>query len=277
DWQVGVHVPLSWGDEVIGVLGVFLPSAVSGPTEAELAFYTALADQAVVAVINDRLLAETGETSVLRERARLARELHDSVSQALFSITLHARTAQLAIAQQGLPDDGPLGRSVAQVRDLTQGALAEMRALIFELRPEALAAEGLVAAVSKQASALSARSGLVIAVDGPGARLVVGPQVEEHLYRIVLEALNNAVKHARAAHAVVHVASTDGRLVITISDDGIGFDFGRSHPGHLGLGTMRERAEAIGAELSLGAAGDSGTMVSVALDAPAPAVSDRVG
>jgi signal transduction histidine kinase len=276
DWQVGVHVPLSWGDEVIGVLGVFLPSAVSGPTEAELAFYTALADQAVVAVINDRLLAETGETSVLRERARLARELHDSVSQALFSITLHARTAQLAIAQQGLPDDGPLGRSVAQVRDLTQGALAEMRALIFELRPEALAAEGLVAAVSKQASALSARSGLVIAVDGPGARLAVEPQVEEHLYRIVLEALNNAVKHARAAHAAVHVASTDGRLVITIRDDGIGFDFGRSHPGHLGLGTMRERAEAIGAELSLGAAGDSGTTVSVALDAPAAAGSDRV-
>jgi PAS domain S-box-containing protein len=276
DWQVSVHVPLSWGDEVIGVLGVFLPSTLSGPTEAELAVYTALAEQAVVAVVNDRLLAETGETSVLRERARLARELHDSVSQALFSITLHARTAQLAIAKRGLPDDGPLGRSIAQVSELTQGALAEMRALIFELRPEALAAEGLVAAVGKQASALSARSGLIITVDGPGSPLAVEPQVEEHLYRIVLEALNNAVKHARATHAAVQVARTGGRLLITVSDDGVGFDVGRSHPGHLGLGTMRERAGAIGAELSLGGAGDRGTTVTVALDAPAVTGSARV-
>ena len=152
-----------------------------------------------------------------------------------------------------------------------------MRALIFELRPEALAAEGLVAAIDKQASALSARSGLTIAVDGPGARLAVEPHVEEHLYRIVLEALNNAVKHARATHAVVHIARTDGRLVITVSDDGVGFDFGESHPGHLGLGTMRERAEAIGAKLSLGATGDRGTMVTVALEAPAAAGPDRVG
>ena len=138
---------MSWGDEVIGVLGAFLPSAVSGPTEEELAFYTALADQAAVAVVNERLLAEADETSMLRERARLARELHDSVSQALFSMRLHARSAQLAMDKQGLPRDGPLGRSVAELRELTQGALAEMRALIFELRPEALAEEGIVAAL----------------------------------------------------------------------------------------------------------------------------------
>ena len=116
---------------------------------------------------------------------------------------------------------------------------------------------------------------MTIAVDGPGARLAVEPQVEEHLYRIVLEALNNAVKHARATHAVVHVARSDGRLVITVSDDGVGFDAASRSPGHLGLDTMRERAEAIGAELSVGAAGDKGTMVTVALDAPAAAGSDR--
>ena len=75
DWQAGVHVPLSWGEDVIGVFAVFLPTSASGPTEAELAFYTALADQGAVAVINDRLLAETGHASALQERARLAREL----------------------------------------------------------------------------------------------------------------------------------------------------------------------------------------------------------
>ncbi len=268
DWQAGVHVPLAWGEEVIGLLAIFLDQSVSGPTEEELAFYTALADQAVVAVVNDRLLAETGETSVLRERARLARELHDSVSQALFSMTLHARTAQLAIDNHRLSADGPLGRSVTQLRELTQGALAEMHALIFELRPDALAEEGLVAALGKQAAALSARCGLSITVDGPAERLTVAPTVEEHLYRIALEALNNTIKHARATHAAVHVTLTDRALVIAISDDGTGFDVARSRPGHLGLRTMRERADAIDARLSVRAARGAGTTVSIALDPP---------
>jgi signal transduction histidine kinase len=121
---------------------------------------------------------------------------------------LHARTAQLAMEKQGLPRDGPLGRSVAELREFSQGALAEMRALIFELRPEALAEEGIVAALGKQAAALSARSGLPIAVDGPRDRLDVEPKVEEHLYRIVLEALDHAIKHALATHATVDVAAT---------------------------------------------------------------------
>jgi signal transduction histidine kinase len=121
---------------------------------------------------------------------------------------LRARTAQLAMEKQGLPRDGRLGRSVAEIRELSQGALAEMRALIFELRPEALAEEGIVAALGKQAAALSARSGLPIAVDGPRDRLDVEPKVEEHLYRIVLEALNDAIKHAHATHATVDVAAT---------------------------------------------------------------------
>ena len=121
---------------------------------------------------------------------------------------LHARTAQLAMEKQGLPRDGRLGRSVAELRELSHGALAEMRALIFELRPEALAEEGMVAALGKQAAALSARSELPIAVDGPRDRLDVEPKVEEHLYRIVLEALNNAIKHAHATHATVDVAAT---------------------------------------------------------------------
>ena len=92
------------------------------------------------------------------ERARLARDLYDSVSQALFSMTMHARTAQLALARVPHPDGGPLVRTVGQLRELAAGALAEMRALIFELRPEALAEEGLVAALARQAAAVSARN-----------------------------------------------------------------------------------------------------------------------
>ena len=120
----------------------------------------------------------------------------------------HARAAQLAMEMQGLPRDGPLGRGVAELREFSRGALAEMRVLIFELRPEALVEEGIVAGLGKQAAALSARSGLPIAVDGPRDRLDVAPKVEEHLYRIVLEALSDAIKHALATHATVDVAAT---------------------------------------------------------------------
>ena len=251
DWQAGVHVPVAWGDEVLGALAVFLPSTVSGPTEAELAFYTALGDQAAVAVINDRLLTETGQASALQERARLARELHDSVSQALFSMTLHARTAQLAMEKQDLPQDGPLGRSVAQLRELSQGALAEMRALIFELRPDALAEEGLMAALRKQAAALSSRTDLRVTVDGPEERLDLTPETEEHLYRIALEALNNTVKHADARTATITLTVAGERLELAINDDGVGFATSGEHPGHLGLRTMQERASAVGGTLEV--------------------------
>jgi PAS domain S-box-containing protein len=266
DWQAGVHVPLSWGADVIGMLGVFLPSDASGPTQAELAFYTALADQAAVAVVNERLLGEMGHASALRERARLARELHDSVSQALFSMTLHARTAQLAMAKQELRDDGPLGRSVAQLRELSQGALAEMRALIFELRPDALAEEGLVAALRKQTAALSARTGITIEVEASVARVAVDAGAEEHLYRIALEALNNAVKHAHAERIAVAIADSGGRLELTVRDDGRGFDPTQPRPGHLGMITMRERADVIGARLSLSSAEGRGSAVTVVIE-----------
>ena len=140
------------------------------------------------------------------ERARLARELHDSVSQALFSMTMHARTAQLALARIPHSPGGPLARAVAQLRELTIGALAEMRALIFELRPDGLAEEGLVAALARQAAAISAREQLPITVDGPGDPLPLPADAAEHSYRIALEALHNAVKHAAASHVTVSVA-----------------------------------------------------------------------
>src|SRR5947209_12654617 len=198
EWEAAVHVPLMWGESVLGAMGVFLP-AVSGPTAEELAFYSALADQAAVAAVNARLLRAADQSSALRERSRLARDLHDSVSQALFSMTLHARTAQLAMASFEIADHGPLAESVRALRELTQAALAEMRALIFELRPDALAEEGLLEALSKQASALTVRTGVQVAISGPAKRLDYSAVVEEHLYRIALEALNNSIRHAQAA------------------------------------------------------------------------------
>ena len=256
--QAVAYVPLLWEGQVLGYLNAHLPSGLDGPSGLELAFYTALAGQAAVAAVNARLAASL-------ERARLARELHDSVSQALFSMSMYARAARLSMTQDGLDENGPLSHAVAQLADLTEGAMAEMRALIFELRPAALAEEGLVAAMRTQAVALTAREGLAVTVDGPAGRLELGAGTEEHLYRIVLEALHNVVKHARAGRADVRVAARDGVLRVTVSDDGAGFDPGTAQVGHLGLSTMADRAKTIGAELTVASAPGAGTTVTLAL------------
>jgi PAS domain S-box-containing protein len=265
DWQAGVYVPLSWEGQVFGLLGVYLPSGLSGPGEEELAFYTALADQAAVAVTNARLASQARHAAALLERGRLARELHDSVSQGLFSMTMHARAAQLSMAKAGMDNSGPLGRSILQLTELTRGALAEMRALIFELRPGALAEEGLVGALRKQGAALAAREQVLITVQGPDQPLGLNAEAEEHLYRIASEALHNVVKHARAGSAAVSVTTGEDTIRVTVSDDGAGFDPAVKHAGHLGLSTMAQRAEAIGADLTITSAPGAGTTVAVTL------------
>jgi signal transduction histidine kinase len=267
EWDTLLSLPLDSLGGAVGALHVYyLPD--EEPEDEEVAFLSAVANQAAVAVENARLLGEGRQSAALRERQRLARDLHDSVSQALFSMTLHARTAQLAMARQHLPDDGPLGRAVGQLRELTQGALAEMRALIFELRPGALAEEGLEAAVTKQATALAAREGLAITVTGPGQRLDVSEETEEHLYRIVLEALHNTVKHAGASAVSVAVREELDGIRVTVQDDGRGFDPAAAYAGHLGLRTMRDRATAIGATLDIDSAAGTGTAVQVRLPVP---------
>ena len=167
--------------------------------------FAALTTCCLAAIVSERRrawleLAESqrreGERAVM-ERQRIARDLHDSVSQSLFSTTLHVRTAQHALAREGLDSTGSVGEELSEIGQLTRGALAEMRALILELRPGALSEEGLVAALTKQAAALSAREGVVFEVDGPGERLLLEPEVEEQLYRVGQEALANVVKHAR--------------------------------------------------------------------------------
>ena len=258
DWQGSYYAPLSWEGEVFGVFGVHLPSGAASPNADVCAFYDILANQVSVAVTNARLAASL-------ERTRLARELHDSISQALFSMTMHARAAQLAMTKAELDATGPLGRSVAQLAELTRGTLAEMRALIFELRPGALAEEGLVSALRKQGAALTAREQVPITVVGPERRLDLGAGVEEHLYRIALEALNNVVKHARAEQVAVHVTVEGGALRIVVSDDGAGFEPDAEHSGSMGLSTMAERARAVGAQFIVTSERGNGTVVTVTL------------
>ena len=143
-----------------------------------------------------------------------------------------------------------------------------MRALIFELRPDALAEEGLVAALARQAAAISAREGLPVTVEGPDEPLPLSPEAAEHAYRVALEALHNTVKHAAASHATVTVAADDGQRVrVSVADDGAGFDPGLARPGHLGLRTMAERARAVGGDLELVTAPGAGTRVQLTVPA----------
>ena len=153
------------------------------------------------------LLERTQDVAGSEARQAIARDLHDSVSQTLFSMTLHARAAQVALRGAGIGEDHPAAQALGEVVQLDPGALAEMRALIFELRPGALAEEGLVAAVSKHAGALAAREGLQVEVVGPAERLPVGSRdIEEQLYRLIQEALYNVVKHAHTDSARVVIA-----------------------------------------------------------------------
>jgi signal transduction histidine kinase len=237
--------------------------------------FAALTTICLAAIVSERRrtaleLAESqrreGERAAL-ERHRIARDLHDSVSQSLFSTSLHVRAAQRALALEGLDATGPMGEELSEIGQLTQGALAEMRALIFELRPGALAEEGLVAAFSKQALALGAREGLVIEVDGPAEHLPLEPQVEEQLYRLGQEALANVVKHARASSATVRIATKDDTVSMEVSDDGCGFDPAAVGRGHFGLRSMQGRVADLGGRLHVISSLGHGTVLRVEVSA----------
>jgi signal transduction histidine kinase len=143
---------------------------------------------------------------------------------------------------------------------MAEAGLSEMRALIFELRPDALEREGLVSALEKRVEALRARHRLdVTAALGEEPDLV--PAVKEALYRVAQEALHNVVKHARARRVTLLLEAGEGKLALTIEDDGVGFDPQADHPGHLGLHTMRERVVELGGTLAIESARGRGTMV----------------
>jgi signal transduction histidine kinase len=186
------------------------------------------------------------ERTALQERQRLARELHDSVSQVLYGIALGTHTA-LTLFES---DQVKSREAMNYVLSLAEAGMTEMRALIFELRPESLKSEGLVNAINKQAAALRARHGIAVDLD-----LCTEPQVtlevKEAVYRIALEAIQNAIKHARCSHIrVVLCGDTEG-LDLQVQDNGVGFDSSADFPGHLGLHSMRERAANIGGEISI--------------------------
>jgi signal transduction histidine kinase len=220
-----------------------------------------------------RELAEARRTEgarALEERRRIARDLHDSMSQALFSTVLHTRTAQKALVQEGGSPSGRVGHSLSVIVDLTKSVQSEMRGLIFDLRHDPVD-DGLVAALARHASGLQASDGLTIDVRGPAAPLALSPQIETQLFAIGREALANVMKHASASEVHVRVETREGQVVVEVRDNGRGFDPAAGHPGHFGLESMRSRASEIGGRLTISSAPGLGTLVR----AHAPADPDR--
>ena len=204
------------------------------------------------------------------ERQRIASELHDSVSQTLFTLGLHAGIARHEAARAVLPQGSALPGALEDVAGLAQAALLEMRASIFDLRGDAVAEQGLVTALAAHGAALTVRHDVQVRVTGPEDRLPVAPQAEELLFRIGQEAMTNAVKHSGCPEVSARVslqgaAEGDGKVVLVVRDQGAGFDPAASYAGHLGLRLMRSRAAEINGSAEIVSRLGEGTTVRVSV------------
>jgi signal transduction histidine kinase len=196
------------------------------------------------------------EMATLNERTRLARELHDSVTQTLFSANIIAEMARLQIDE----DPGEARHSLDKLGQLTSGALAEMRSLLLELRPAALQAAPLRQLLENLAQAAMIRSRVAVRCEVQGEEPLLSPDARVAVYRIAQELLNNVIKHSEAETCLVRLDFRRGGLSLIVRDDGKGFDQRVISPEHLGIAIMQERARAIGGELELCSEPGQGTI-----------------
>jgi signal transduction histidine kinase len=250
-------VPVRDGDRILGI--IFAATKVSGGgfTERDEEILSLFAAHAAIALTNARLYERSRELSVLQERSRLARELHDAVTQKLFSIRAHARAAAVLV-QRDPVDAARVKTEIDVVGALGAEAHAELRAVIDGLAPPDLEACGLACSLRSYVELAERAHGVRVtfsAVDLPA----LGPPVEAALYRVAQEALHNALRHAGAASVRVALERSARRVVLEVADDGHGFVPAMPSSG-LGLASMRERAAAAGGVLTI-RTGDSGTVV----------------
>lgn len=250
-------VPILTEDEVLGAF--YLGNEDRwGFSPEDRRMIELVAPHAAVAIGNARLHARSRELSVVQERTRLARELHDSVTQALFSIRLAADTA-LAVARD---DPGAARGQVERVAELSRTALAEMRALISELRPPDVEAKGIVETLHHHAAVLRQVHGVDVRVE-TALHERLDARCEGELFRLAQEALANAVRHACAGRIDVRLENGGAGVRLTVRDDGRGFDTDDPTPRGYGLTTMRERVQALGGSLAISSAPACGTLVAV--------------
>jgi signal transduction histidine kinase len=261
--RVVVSIPLQAKGRGVGVIDLQaqIPRAV---TQEELSLLTSIGQQIGLAVENARLYEQAQQLAIVRERSRLARDLHDSVTQALYGATL---CAEAAARQLSLGQTDKAAQHLREIRTSTQAALREMRLLIFELRPGALKRDGLASALQARLEAVEQRGGLStqLRIDG---QIQLSAETEVGLYRIAQEALNNVLRHARARAVAVNLEQRNGLVTLEVADDGQGFDpvAARSGSG-FGLCGIEERAARLGGRLTVDSSPDSGTRIRVEVSA----------
>ena len=260
--QATIQVPIMLGEDMFGV---FTTDYIQPHTftDRELRLLIALAQRAALAIENARLYEQAQHLAAVEERNRLARDLHDSVTQSLFGATMFADTAYNQL------DSGHIDEAVdslSKLRQTTRIALGEMRLLIYELRPPVLEEEGLVTALEARLETVEQRAGL-------NTELIIDEvdrlpdEVEQQFYSIAIEALNNALKHANAEKIVVELTRIGAVIQMSIIDDGIGFDVQSGmNSGGFGLISIQERARELGAELNIESGTGSGTSLQIFLE-----------
>ncbi|NOZ71240.1 MAG: GAF domain-containing protein [Chloroflexi bacterium] len=255
-------VPIRAKGRVLGVFS-FLGKAGREFRPEKVALLTSIAEQVGVAVENARLYQQAGDLAVVAERQRLARDLHDSVTQSLYSLTLFAETGRRLIHRRELD---AAERYLQRLSETAQYALKEMRLLVYELRPLALERDGLLQTLQKRLDGVERRAGVkAYLIADAGIELPLA--VERELYHIIQEALNNALKHAAATTVVVEIVTSLTQVHAKIIDDGVGFVYSEVvDQGGMGLVSMQERATKLGGTIGIISEPKEGTSISVVLE-----------
>lgn len=251
-------VPLVESNQPIGLL--LISNKKTGFDLEDKNIMELFAAQATMALRNATLVAKSDKLAVAEERQRLGRELHDSVTQAIYAVTLYASAANRSINQGQI---ATASEQLDALGNMAKQAMRDMRSLIFDLHPPELEDGGLVEAIRSRINSVEVRAGLIadLTVEGIERRLPLS--IEEEMFRIAIEALSNATKHSQASQVVVTVSYEAHQVTLTVSDDGKGFDIDQLERGGMGLRNIKERAAKLGATLHINSVPKEGTTVSI--------------
>jgi signal transduction histidine kinase len=261
DLQSLLVIPLCVEETVIGVINVINKPA--GFNNDDIRIMNLFADQSAIAIKNARLYQQSEQLAVVKERQRLARDLHDTVTQTIYSISLYAEATRKAL--QGDKKDRAL-ENLWELRKMIREVTLEMRLLIFELHPPVLQKDGLVTALRTRLEAVEARSGMRTEYHVTGERRL-SLETETELYRIAQETLTNVVKHAQANHISVSLHYDETKFRFKVHDNGVGFNLEKASTcGGVGLRNILERTQRMNGKLSVESSHDRGTTIEVSIE-----------